>query len=335
MRPTIYDVARLAGVSSTMASRILRGSRKRHDALTEHVKAAAVATGYQPNRAAASLRTTESGLIGLVVPELRNPFFSAYAESLSRRALDNDYVVMSLVADGTDVLPVVQRLVEYRVRAIVSAVPAVIESIQHVGYDGLVIAVTRQPKQSIIPYIGMDDFTAGQLVGEHLIKFGHHSIVIFAESLEIPSTSPRLDGIAKVTPKTSSIITQYIDRVDEVTVNKVQVAYQDTLPTAFVAGSDAIALRLYSAVGQLGLRIPADISLISFDGTFAVEDLVPLPLTTVVQPIDQCTQKVMDWINHGLAHSALAQPHFIPPQFKQGLTTQNLIQNTTRRTDKS
>lgn len=324
MRATIYDVARLAGVSSSMASRVLLGRRKRQDEVTSRVKDAASTLGYHPNRVASSLRTTSSGLIGLVIPELRNPYFSSYAEALSRQALINNFVVMSVVARDSDALSAVQRLMEYRARAIVSAVPAVTDAMKHMGWDGLLIAVSRQPHESQIPYVGMDDYQAGYLVGRELYKLGHETVVVFAESMDIPSTSPRLDGIRNALGPSTSLTVKTTDGVDDVTVAEVQHVYQQTRASAFVACADAIAIRLYNALGQSGLRVPADVSLISFDGTFASVDLVPIPLTTVVQPIDACVTRVVEWISTDISPSALTQPLFLPPSFRSGATTRNV-----------
>ncbi len=325
MRPTIYDIARAAGVSSTMASRILRGSRTRQDKLAENVKNAAVALGYQPNRAASSLRTMSSGIVGLIVPELRNPFFSAYAESLSRNALKHDYVLMSLVADEADVQLVAKRLMEYRVTALVSAVPSLIEGLHSMGWDGLLIAVSRQPDSSLIPYVGMDDYAAGQLIIEHLEHYGHQKIMFFAESSSIPSTFPRIRGLTNYASKDQNLMIEYVNGVDDMTIVKIQDALAKFNPTAIIGGSDAITLRIYNAIGQLGLRIPEHISLVSFDGTFAVEDLIPISLTSVIQPIDLCTTKVMEWIDNNLAEKDLLKPYLVTPKLRIGLTTKNLL----------
>ncbi|MCY0878693.1 MAG: LacI family DNA-binding transcriptional regulator [Firmicutes bacterium] len=320
MKPTIYDVAKLAGVSSTMASRILRGARKRQDAITVQVREAAAILGYQPNRMAQSLRSTSSRVIGLVVPEFRNPFFSAYAELLSRRAMDNNYVVMSLVATKQDILPVVQRLAEYRVRAVVSAVPEVTDAMQRVNWDGLLIAVSRQPAQTKVPYVGMNDYEAGKLLGQHLAALGHHRVIVEVESLEIPSTRPRIQGL-KDSLASDDIFIDTVNHPDEVTVSRIDGLVRRTHATAIAGGSDAIALRLYSALGQIGLRIPGDISLVSFDGTFAVEDFVPIPLTSVVQPIDQCVAIVMEWINNDLTPDDVRRVTLLTPELRLGQST--------------
>lgn len=322
VKPTIYDVARLAGVSSSMASRILSGRRQRQDSFTIKVKDAASTLGYHPNRVASSLRTTSSGLVGLVVPDLRSPYFSSYAEALSRHALVNNLVVMALVAGDSDILTAVQRLTEYRVHAIVSAVPAVTEAMGHMRWDGLLIAVSRQPRSSRIPYVGMDDYQAGHLIGGELKNLGHKSIVVFSESKDIPSTAPRINGISDALGSNPSIV--YTEGVNDVTVSKVRQTYDQTRSTAFVAGSDAIAVRLYNALGQSGLRVPDDVSLISFDGTFACDDLVPIPLSTVVQPINACTEKVIEWIATNASPQNLEMPLLLPPSFRHGSTTKKL-----------
>ncbi|MCY0900392.1 MAG: LacI family DNA-binding transcriptional regulator [Firmicutes bacterium] len=327
-RPTIYDVARLAGVSSSMASRILRGARKKEDALTIQVKQAAATLGYQPNRMAQSLRSTSSRVIGLVIPELRNPFFSTYVELLSRHALDNNYIVMSLVATESDILPVVQRLAEYRVRAVVSAVPEVTYAMKHVQWDGLLIAVSRQPQNSDTLYVGMDDFLAGKLLAEHLAEYGHQHVIVFAESSAIPSTQPRLDGIHAVLSP-ANVMVEIVNAPEAVTVSHVKAVVERAKATAIIGGTDAIALRLYSALGQIGLRIPMDISLASFDGTFAVEDFVPIPLTSVIQPIDRCVKIVMEWITQDVAHHDLNRITLIPPHLRLGQTTRSLAHSET------
>jgi LacI family transcriptional regulator len=191
---------------------------------------------------------------------------------------------------------------------------------QRVNWDGLLIAVSRQPAQSKVPYVGMDDYEAGKLLGQHLAALGHRRVLVEVESLEIPSTRPRIQGL-KDSLASDDIFIDTLNHPDEVTVSHIDSLVRHTHATAVAGGSDAIALRLYSALGQIGLRIPADVSLVSFDGTFAVEDFVPIPLTSVVQPIDQCVATVMEWINNDLTRDDVRRATLLTPDLRLGQST--------------
>jgi LacI family sucrose operon transcriptional repressor len=316
MRPTIYDVAKLAGVSPSTAARVLRDSRKRRDSVTQKVLAAARQLGYQTNRMALALRAQESRLIGLVIPELKNPFFSAFAEELSRRAVSHNFVVISLVADTTTVMDTAQQLVEYRVRAIINAVPELVYALKLLRWEGPLIAFARSLDQSI-PYIGMDDNQAGQLVGRFLVDGGHQRIVFVSESPLIPSTYPRIEGLKHVlTPLDFDL--RFINHIEDISVGYVRAIIQAVRPTAIIGGSDAITLRLYSALSQLGLKIPNDVVLISFDGTYALSQFVPVPIASVVQPIGQYVEAILQALTH--ASETPVKSLRLPPLFHADAT---------------
>lgn len=291
--PTIYDVARLAEVTPTMASRILRGIRQRRDEATERVHQAALTLGFQTNQVASSLRQQDSRLIALVVPSLKSPFFAAYTETLTQVSYQHGYVVISLVlTQPADLLPAIKLIRGYRIQYVVSAVPELAQMLGSMSWNGTLVAFARDPNAPV-SYVGMDDMLAGALVRQHLIQLGHTRWLIVAESPEVPSTGPRITGLTTDLPDNYHVLVRYLDDLNQLNSTAVEQWIASLRPTAIVGTSDAIALRLYSILAHQGYQVPEELSLVSIDGTDATSQMVPVSLTTVVQPIEECAHAVI------------------------------------------
>lgn len=323
MQSTIYDVAKAAGVSSTMASRVLRGQRKTRDEATARILDAAGRLGYQRNKMASALRTRSSGLIGLLVPDLGSPFFTAFAEELSRQTLQRDFVVMSMVVDGENGSAVARRLNDYRVQAVVSAVPDIHAVLNQAGWEGTVVAVCRRPLPEPTLYVGMDDYRAGQLAGEYLLGLGHERVMAFLESPGIPSTLPRLAGIEEAFLGKGAVHFIPASRLDDLTPDVVADLHRRFAVSAVVGGSDAIAVRLYNAFARRHKMIPEELSLLAIDGS--LPDLfLPVELTAVVQPIKDCVRKVLDWFTRD-GPGADMESCLLAPTLRVGATTRQVL----------
>jgi DNA-binding LacI/PurR family transcriptional regulator len=277
-RVTSVDVARRAGVSQSTVSLVLSGKgRGRISARTEEaVRAAAAELGYRPNVAARTLRTGVARTVGLVVPDITNPFFGPMLRGAQAAAMKAGYTVM-LVDIGEN------RTWEARSVEALLAGPS----------DGLLLFEAGLPPGETQPAIGIEmlpgelpvvrlDVESGfdQMI-DHLLALGHRRFAHVAASFDAQTFQLRMARLherlaqAGVEPPATA-------RTD-ITFADAAVAARgllDSGATAFVCDDDMLAGGVYLAARERGIRIPEDISVAGFDDlAFAV--VLDPPLTTV------------------------------------------------------
>jgi DNA-binding LacI/PurR family transcriptional regulator len=272
-------VARRAGVSQSTVSLVLSGKgRGRISAKTEElVRAAAAELGYRPNAAARTLRTGVARTVGLVVPDITNPFFGPMLRGAQKEAMKAGYTVI-LVDIGDD------RRWEARSVEALLAGPS----------DGLLLFETELPPGTEMPAIGIErlpgdlpvvrlDIESGfdQAV-DHLLGLGHTRFAHLAADFEAQTFAVRRQRIrarlAEAGLKPPVCARAPITFADAAEAARELLATTDA--TAFVCDDDIMAGGVYLAARERGFRIPADISVVGFDDlAFAV--VLDPPLTTV------------------------------------------------------
>ncbi len=306
-RPTISDVARVAGVSPSTASVVFSGKTAVSDATRRRVLDAAGSLGYTgPDPRAASLRTGRSGIVGVV-----------FEEHLGAAFLDP---VKTLMMDGlTDgVAPLGAGLLLLRDRSVpgsaggeptLTTAPldaAVLigcsgmlrESLAIVTARGIPVVVIEGDAGDGIPRIELDNREAQRQAAAHLKSLGHERVAIVtlpiragwqrgplsaAESITIDVTRERLAGARDVFPDAAAFAAagSFID--EGLHAGRALLADPAARPTAIIAQSDLLAAGVIRAAEEAGLRVPEDLSVTGFDG-IVVDGLAPYELTTLVQP---------------------------------------------------
>jgi DNA-binding LacI/PurR family transcriptional regulator len=278
-RVTSVDVARRAGVSQSTVSLVLSGKgRGRISARTEEaVRAAAAELGYRPNVAARALRTGVARTVGLVVPDIVNPFFGRMMRGAQRAAQQAGYTVV-LVDTGGD------RAWETTSVNALLAGPA----------DGLLLfevplppgataekAIGIEMAAGELPVIRLDVEAGIAAAMTHLLELGHRRIGHLASAFVAPTFELRAAGIAagleaagfEPAPRAESFFT----------FEQARVAARPLLETgvtAVMADDDILAGGVYMAARDAGLEIPGDVSVIGFDDLDFARVLAP-PLTTI------------------------------------------------------
>jgi DNA-binding LacI/PurR family transcriptional regulator len=281
---TIKDVARVAGVSASTVCRALAdGGLVRADT-RERVRQAAAELGYQPNRAARGLITGRTGNIGLIVPDLANPFFPGVVKGMQARAREADYAVF--VAD-TDEDPVVEQSL---VRVLAKQVDGLIIGSPRMSEEELRAAATETPvvllnrRVGRIPSVTVDNVDGVRQAVAHLVALGHSRIGY----VEGPKTSwanrERLRGLRTVTSASGvelvelgSFLPQFeggVAAADQVLAANV---------SAVIAYNDLVALGLLSRFSARGVDVPGSISIVGIDDIVA-SSMVHPALTSVSLP---------------------------------------------------
>lgn len=291
--PTIRDVAAHAGVSQATASRALTGAGPVSAHAVEAVRRAADELGYRVNKAARSLRTQRTDTVGLLVSDVRNPFFSDLAYVIEQAAAAEGISVITMNADekAERQEAALRTLAAQRVDGLI-VVPQGGSSLA-LPADLPVVLLDRRgdgaPDE--LPVVQSDNVLGSRQMIEHLVQLGHRDIALIAGPQSSSSGRERL--AASLAALAEHGCSPSRDRVvegdfQEASGNAAAASLLDasTRPTAIFAGDNLMAVGALVEAHRRGLRIGHDIALVSFDDTRYFPLLDP-PLTVVAQDVDR------------------------------------------------
>lgn len=295
-RSTIRELAELTGVHASTVSRVMNPST-RHligAAVVERVLRAAHKLNYSPNRIAATLRTSRSGTIGVILPDITNPIFPPICRGIEDELAKRGMVPLIANAAGTSERKrfVVDQMVGRRVDGLILATaerndPVLIHCLE----EGLpVVVVNRTDDSGRVSCVVGDSHVAMRLAVAHLIKLGHSHIAHVGGPIELSTGFQRregfLDAIKGNGLKLSAcpvVESDAYSRAAGKVACDALLAKRKTI-TAIVAGNDLIALGCYDALHAVGLRCPDDVSVIGHNDMPLMDSIAPA-LTTVHLPL--------------------------------------------------
>jgi LacI family transcriptional regulator len=245
--------------------------------------------GYHPDGRARSLRLGRSHAIGIVLPDTTNPFFAEMAQAVEDAAYASGYAV--LVCTTSDDIERerahIANLASRRVDGLILMTARADQDLsEFIGLGIPVVAMDRSPDDSPVSTIRVDNAHGARLGTQHLIEHGHERIAIIAGPVAAGVSRVRVKGFrramttAGLTP--GPVIEASFDFEGGHRAAHELLATPER-PEAVVVSSDVQAIGVLSAAAQLGVRVPEDVALVSFDGTRAGAFAVPA-LTSVAQP---------------------------------------------------
>ena len=290
-RATLKDVARAAGVSQSTTSRALSGEGYVAPAVRDRVRASAERLGYVPHAMARSLRQQVSRSIGVVVSDLRNAFYADLAAGVAARAREQGYTMMLVDDQGStaDELSAAEVFVATRTAGvIITPLSAEVSSYllaQHVP----VVEVDRQFAPGVCDAVVIDNQDLARRVTEHLIALGHRRIALLVDDTEGATGAERARGYRAALetaglPARPELLVPVGWDVHRARRAAVELLARRDRPTALLAGNNVLAEGLWHAVGDLGLRVPADVSVVCFDDARWMSMVTP-GLTAVAQDV--------------------------------------------------
>ncbi len=298
----LADVARIAGVSKSTASRALSGRGYVSDDTRRKVEQAATELGYVVSTAAASLVTGRTRNVGVVIPYINRWYFGEVLEGIEASLIQAGYdLTLYRLSSDADLRRRVfdYFLVRKRVDAVISVAialsPHEVHMLQALGKP--LVGIGGQIPG--IPSLSIDDVEAARLATEHLISLGHRRIMHIGgdqhEQMDFRVHSQRYIGFERALQE-AGITVEDDFRDAEFSIQGGHAAGLAVLgdprtrPTAIFAGCDEIAIGIMVAARQLGISIPQELSVIGIDGHPLAETF---GLTTVVQhPGDQGARAV-------------------------------------------
>jgi LacI family transcriptional regulator len=285
VRVTMRDVAQRAGVSQPLVSLVIGGNPNARvaESTRERILVAARELGYRPNVVAQALVRRRSYAIGLIIPDLRNPFFADVVSGAERVAAEEGYAV--LFCDATEVSA--ERHVEaLRARqidgVIIDAMGAA--TIPPAVLAGLNVVLIDEPSADLLG-VATDALGAGRLAAEHLIELGHRQIAFLGPASDVWAFRMRERGFLQGLRAAGLDIRPGDLRRAAPTVEGGRAAMQSALaqparPTAVFCANDLMALGALKACAAAGVAVPADLSVMGCDDIETARLVTP-ELTTI------------------------------------------------------
>ncbi|MFE2538842.1 LacI family DNA-binding transcriptional regulator [Actinacidiphila glaucinigra] len=293
-RITIVDVARHAQVSTTAVSKVLRNAYGTSPQMRARVRQAIDDLGYRPYAAARGMRG-QTYTVGVMLPDIRNPFFPEILDGITDALWETDYQV--LMAPGRNgeaaEAKVTEAMIDRGMDGMILVAPVSSRShLERVAGMVPTVVVGRHGRSAAYDTVSDDDLAGAALVVDHLADLGHRRIA----HIEHDETDPRrieempnairADGYRRamrargLEDEISIVSTTYTQQGGY--LGAQQLLTRSPRPTAIFAGADIVAMGVLQAVSEAGLEVPDDISIAGYDNTtFAA--LGPISLTSVDQ----------------------------------------------------
>ena len=292
-RINLSDIARACNVSVGTVSRALAGDE--FISADTRVKIAKMADqlGYVPNEMARSLHKKFNRIIGLLIPDIMNPFFSQVAKATEEYAIQHDF---SVFLCNTNLEPetekkYVRHLYSYKVAGIIilPVSDGFHEFAQRYFAPEQIAYLAYRPASEQSHYVFTDDMKIVRIAVNHLADMGHRKVAYLGGSENIPVSNDRFRHFLTVAEERGLEPMSLGDPVRNYSSTPGRLLRDDLrrareLPTAFLCYNDHLAINLLEALADLGIRVPEEVSIIGIDDTF-VAALPKLELTSVGQSI--------------------------------------------------
>lgn len=286
-KPTIIDVAKLAGVSKTTVSRVVNGQVDQVAPETlSKVHQAITILGYIPNTIASSLRTERTNIVMLIIPDITNPFWPEVARGIQDLMGREGYSVVFANNDwnGKHEVDYLDKARRNRLDGIlINPIQVTEREILASGIPTVIMGLRAEyPK---IDMVGSDSYNATQKALEYLTRLGHQRIGLLLGQSMHSSMHSRLSSYYEffersgIAPNEQWVVPVSFDSSGGM-VGMKQLLELDQHPTAVLASNDLIAIGALHIAAQLGYRIPEDISVMGIDDIYAASATIP-PLTTI------------------------------------------------------
>lgn len=297
MGVTIKDIARLANVSVTTVSRVINNKSEGVSAETrQKILQLVEELGYKPNAIARGLVTKKTKTIGLIVPDISNPFFPDIARGVEDGAHIYGYNVFLCNTDDDleKEIEYINALNEKYVDGIIFTGTGSISSsnfrhIMELIKSGIpVVMMDRRIDSDEIYGVFVDNFEGGYLAARHLVELGHRKIACITGPLKVKNARERLEGYKKALSESGIEIDERLIYEGDYKMAGGMVGMEKLLKeneeiTAVFTCNDLMAYGAYKTIRSLGRRIPDDISVVGFDD-IQLSQIVEPSLTTVKQP---------------------------------------------------
>lgn len=299
-RATLKDVARAAGVSQSTTSRAMSGEGYVAASVRERVLAHAEELGYVPHAMARSLRKQVSRAVGVLVSDLRNTFYADLAAGIAARARSLGYTMMVVDDQGSaeEEMSAARAFVATRVGGVI-VTPLSGEVSQYLLHQRIpVVEVDRQFSAGSCDGVVIDNVSIARRMTDHLIALGHRRIALLIDETEWTTGGDRVAGYRKSLEDAglgsdSGLLVPAGWDADGARTAAIDILARRDHATAIFAANNVLAEGVWRAVHDLGLRVPGDLSIVSFDDARWMTMVSP-GITAVAQDAVALGEAAMD-----------------------------------------
>ncbi|MDL2402545.1 LacI family DNA-binding transcriptional regulator [Rhizobium mayense] len=330
-RATLTEVAKRAGVSIATVSNVFSGRKPVNDELKKRVEKAAKELSFQIDRAASQLKSGKARVVGVLVPDLDDTFFTSLISRIEVMALKDSYDV--IVASSRDDKQLeesrLQTLLGWRPSGIIAVpcsdiVPAVLA--REVAHIPTVLVDRVITQSAVADTVTIDNFEAGEIAGRYLVEMGHKDIVLAASSLDIAPIRERVRGAVSIIHKmsgrepTAIELGSNAERGAEIFAHWLE---RHPLPSAVFALTNVTTLAALTALARQRVDIPEQVSIIGFDD-YTWMSARKTALTAIRQPVDEIARLAWERLQIRIGGD-VSEPH---PSI---LNTSLKVRESTRR----
>lgn len=322
---SIREVARLAGVSPATVSRVMNGTANVNEEKKKRVLRAIAETGFVPNEVARSLFRKSAKIIGLVLPDIENPFFTQLAGAIEKEADRNGYRVL-LYNTGDDF----------------EKEKMALQMLTSMNADGVIFTRTNDMmlpflEEAAIPVVVTDTvfkngnfcacvhcdyYEGGRLAAQHLLDCGCERIACLKGPSTHSSARERYDGYRAVCRenglKERVVETEYNFSKGLTATEELLEKYPDV--DGIVACNDVVAFSAYKILHRHHILVPDQVQLVGYDG-ISLSSLMTPELTTITQPIEEIGMKAANLIIHSNLQDISRQNYILPVSLIERETT--------------
>ncbi len=311
-RPTIIDVAQAAGVSKSTVSLVLQDSPLVKAETRVGVQKAMLDIGYVYNRAAANLRTSNTGLIGLVINDLRNPFFTEFATSLQMALSARGYATVVANTDEDPALQaqVVGAMIEHGVSAVVISPcygdeEVTFGRLSHAGIPTMQVLRKVDARTDLFPFAAPDYPTGSRLAADHLLACGARRIAFVGGVAGRGVAQERMSGYMAAVTEAGQTPLVLPGRASRAFGREAALTIRrDHGPVdAAICFNDLVALGLLSGFAELGLTVGRGLRVVGFDDIEDCAQVYPA-LSSVRCNIagfgDWMAATLLNWLEEGV-----------------------------------
>ncbi|MCF3112025.1 LacI family DNA-binding transcriptional regulator [Niabella sp. CC-SYL272] len=296
---TSEDVAQLAGVSQATVSRVFAGGANVSEKKRKKILDAAAQLEYNPNAQARSLITRKTMMVGIIMRNIKDPFYSAVLEIFHTRLSPLGYQLIFNNSENEIIEEwEIAKLLEFNVEGIIVTDALLSEgATRKLKRSGIVsILFNRYTEGLDCSAVYCDNYLAAQQIATYLVEMGHRSFAFISGPRNTSTTVDRLKGFREVLEERN---------IKDLTIIPGTYTYESGFKSAqelltrnkeidcIFCGSDIIALGVMDAARLVGFRIPEDLSVVGFDN-IRMLGWTPYPLTTWEQPLEEMVTSTVE-----------------------------------------
>lgn len=294
-RPTMVDVANLAGVTQPTVSYVINGTANISDEVKDRVNQAIKELNYKPNYSAIALKTNRSRTIGIIIPDITNAYYAVMVSNIEKQLIKEGYTIIINSTDYNRKMEenALKQLLSHNVEGIIITYQFSNKYCWEYLKDSGKCAVILEGGTQCdgFPCINTDNYFGGYAATEVLLKQGKKKIAYVGQTSEIEALAERCQGYKDAMRDYDQADNMLIyhtagpgDKWKEGTVVGKKIRHVDI--DGVVVSSDVIAVGILKTFLMSGIKVPQDIAVIGYDDIPLAELFVPA-LSTVAQPLEE------------------------------------------------